>query len=312
MNASAALPLYQRVAAYAVIRRTLDDGPDEILLSRVAERISPHEMWTLPGGGLDHGEDPRAAVVREVYEETGLAAAVGETSRVYSAHLPGVRRDGRTVDAHALRIVYEGWVGKDAPEPQVMEVDGSTVEAGWKRIEDVLSGRVPVFAMVADALGDLQPTRLQRLAAYGLILRDGVPHGGDGPELLLTRISSRGFHSGAWTLPGGGVEHGEPPVDALVREVREECGVECVAGALRGVHDVHFTGTAPEGRLEDFHGVHLIFDAELVGDAEPYVAEIGGTTDAVEFVALSRIEAGEIEVLDVVRHALALEPRGLP
>ena len=302
MNASAGLPLYQRVAAYAVIRRTLDDGTDEILLSRVAERISAHEMWTLPGGGLDHGEDPRAAVVREVYEETGLNATVGETSRVYSAHLPGVRRDGRTVDAHALRVVYEGWVGKDAPEPRVVEVDGSTVESGWKPIEDVLTGRVPVFAMVADALGDLQPTRLQRLAAYGLITRDGE----DGREVLLTRISSRGFHSGAWTLPGGGVEHGESPADALVREVREECGVECTAGAIRDVHDVHFTGTAPDGRLEDFHGVHLVFDATLNTDDEPYVAELGGTTDAVEFVPLARIESGEIEVLDVVRHALAL------
>lgn len=302
MNATGSLPRYQRVAAYAVIRRTLGDGTDEILLSRVAERISAQEMWTLPGGGLEHGENPRDAVVREVYEEAGLAAAVGETAHVYSAHMPGVRRDGRMVDAHALRIVYEGWVAKDAPEPHVVEVDGSTVESAWKPIADVLSGEVPVFAMVADALGDLQPMRLQRLAAYGVITRDGA----DGEEWLLTRISPAGFHSGAWTLPGGGVEHGESPAHALAREVTEECGVECEVGELLGVHDEHFTGTAPDGRLEDFHGVHLVFAARLADGAEPYVAELGGTTDAVEFVPRNRIEGGELEVLDVVHHAIRL------
>lgn len=305
MNA-AVHPRHQRVAAYAVIRRTLADGTDEILLSRVAPRISPQEMWTLPGGGVEHGEDPRDAVVREVHEETSLAVTVGETARVYSAHLPGVRRDGRTVDAHALRIVFEGWVAKDAPEPRVLEVDGSTVEAAWKPIDDVLTGRVPVFAMVADALGDLQPPRVQRLAAYGVITREGAA----GEEWLLTRISSHGFHSGAWTLPGGGVEHGETPAHALAREVLEECGVACTVGELLGLHDVHFTGTAPDGRLEDFHGVHVIFSAALAEGAEPYVAELGGTTDAVEFVPLARLRAGEVELHDVARHALTLRGAG--
>lgn len=302
---STALPRHQRVAAYAVIRRTLASGVDEILLSRVAERISPQERWTLPGGGLDHGEDPRNAVVREVYEETGLDAAIASTARVYSAYLPSVRRDGRMVDSHALRIVYEGWVAKDSPEPQVMEVDGSTVEAAWKPIDDVLNGVVPVFAMVAQALGDLQPTRLQRLAAYGLVTRDSAA----GPEVLLTKISPRGFHSGSWTLPGGGVDHGESPAHALTREIREECGVDAEVGALLDVHDVHFTGTAPDGRLEDFHGVHLIFDASLPADAVPRLTEVDGTTEEVAYVPLSRIAAGEIDVLDVVTHALGLGTR---
>ena len=120
------LPKRQRVAAYAVILRA-----DRILLSRLSPSVSRSELWTLPGGGLDHGESPRNAVVREVHEETGLSAEVGETARVYSAHLPGVWRDGHRVDAHALRIVYDGWVPVDAPEPHVVEVDGSTDRCGW-------------------------------------------------------------------------------------------------------------------------------------------------------------------------------------
>lgn len=287
----AGLPKRQRVAAYAVILR---DGA--ILLSRLSDRITADELWTLPGGGLDHGEDPRDAVVREVHEETGLDAVVGETARVYSAHLPGVWRDGRRVDAHALRIVYDGWVRLDAPEPRVVEVGGSTMAAAWHPVDAVLDGRVPVAPMVLEALADHKPFRHQRLGAYALVRRDDA--------VLLVRISGRGFHTGSWTLPGGGVDHGEPPRAALVREVREECGVEGSVGELVTVHDEHFSGTAPNGRYEDFHSVGLVFDVTLPDGAEPALAEEGGTTDAVAWVPVADIESGQVPVLGVVTEAL--------
>lgn len=279
------------MAAYAVILRD-----DRILLSRLSPSITDAELWTLPGGGLDHGEDPRDAVIREVHEETGLDATVGETARVYSAHLPAAWREGRRVDAHALRIVYDGWVPVDAPEPRVVEVGGSTEEAAWHPVRDVLEGRVPVSPLVMEALADHAPVRRQRLAAYALIRR--------GDEVLLARISQRGAHPGAWTLPGGGVDHGESPRTALVREVTEECGLECTVGELLDVHDARFDGTAPTGRREDFHGVHLVFAATVSEGAEPRVTEVGGTTDEVAWVAVAGIERGTVPVLDVVRHAL--------
>ena len=142
----ASLPRRQRVAAYAVILRTpaaptgssggAPKGP-EILLCRLAPRISRHELWTLPGGGLDHGEDPRDALLREIVEETGLEAVVGDSARVYSAHLPRASRDGVLTDFHALRIVYDAWVP----------------------VRDVESGAVPVLDVVTYALR-LEPSRL--------------------------------------------------------------------------------------------------------------------------------------------------------
>lgn len=288
------LPQRQRVAAYAVILRG-----DRILLTRLAPAVTKDELWTLPGGGLDHGEDPRHAVVREIHEETGLDAEVGELARVYSAHLPGVWRQGRRVDAHALRIVYDGWVPLDSPEPRVVEVDGSTADAAWVPVADVLSGQHPVAPLVLEALADHLPQRKQRVAAYALVLRDD--------DVLLTRISERGHHAGSWTLPGGGIDHGESPRAALEREVQEECGVPCEVGSLLDVHDVHFDGTAPSGRNEDFHAVHLLFEATVPEDAEPRVTELDGTTDAVAWVPLAAIEAREVPVLEVVRHALAVK-----
>lgn len=292
------LPRRQRVAAYAVILRERG-GRVEILLSRLAPRVSRSELWTLPGGGVDHGEDPRDALIREVQEETGLDATVGDRARVYSAHMPRAPRDGQLVDAHAIRLVYEGWVPPDAPVPRVVEVDGSTIEAAWKALDDVAAGVVPVSSVVTEALVDHQPFRLQRVAAYAVVTR--CPEGRG--EVLLTRLSPSAAHPGRWTLPGGGVDHGEHPAVALAREVEEECGLACEVGELIGVHDTHFSGTAPSGRIEDYHGVHLLYRAS-VADGQPRVVEVDGTTDAVAWVPVADIASGDVDVLDVVTHAL--------
>ncbi len=238
--------------------------------------------------------------MREVYEETGLEVSLGPTARAYDVHLPRARGwDGADVDAHAVRLVYEGWVDRDAPEPHVVEVDGSTADAAWHPLAAVLDGTLPVADLVTEALRDHRPTRHQRLAAYAVVRRLDPE-----PALLLTLVSERGHHAGSWTLPGGGVDHAEPPREAVRREVREECGLEVEVGAVLDVDDVHLRGTSPSGRDEDFHGVHLLFAATLRDPAaEPRVVEVDGTTAAVAWVSEREIEAGGRPVLDVVRVA---------
>jgi len=279
----------QRVAAYAVIIRD-----DQVLLSRLAAYLAPTERWTLPGGGIEFGEHPRDAVVREVHEETGLDARVGEQAWIDSALIAGDNGE-----RHAVRIVYDGWVGPDAPEPRVIETDGSTVDARWHPLDDVLSGRVPVVQLVSDALAAHLPAKRQRLAVKALIRR--------GDRVLLARLSAHAVETGRWTLPGGGVDHGESPETALVREVSEEAGLHATVRALLGVHDAHLTGNAPDGRLEDFHAVNLVYEVEVPVDQEPAVREVDGTTDAVQWVALDAIAGGVLPVTELVRFALALD-----
>ena len=139
------------------------------------------------------------------------------------------------------------------------------------------------------------------MAAYALIVRGGP----DDLQVLLTRLAPH-IRVEGWALPGGGIDHGERPAVALAREVEEECGLACEVGELLGVHDTHFSGTAPSGRIEDFHGVHLLFRA-TVADGEPRVVEEDGTTDAVAWVDVGDIDERRVEVLDVVRHALGLD-----
>lgn len=292
------MPRRQRVAAYAVIVRA-----GEILLARIAPSISHAEQWTLPGGGIDFGEHPGDAVVREVHEETGLGCELGAPIWIGSAHRVmdvGHGGDPEISDMHSVRIVYDAWVAADAPEPRVVEVDGSTVDARWHPVADVATGVVPTVPMVREALAHHRPATLQRLAAYALVLREDA--------VLLTRNSVRGPRPGTWTLPGGGLDHGEPPVAAVAREVREECGLEPTIGQLLGVHDEHFTGTAPHGREEDFHGVHLVFAATVpAGPAgEPAIQETDGTTDAVAWVPLADARSGSLPVSEVVTAALVM------
>jgi 8-oxo-dGTP diphosphatase len=286
----------QRVAAYAVIVRE-----DRILLSRLAKRLTSKELWTLPGGGVEHGEDPRDAVVREVHEETGLDVVVGETARVYSYHQRDSWRQGRRADAHAVRIVYDGWVPVDSPAPHVVEVDGSTMDAAWKPIADVEDGTVPVVGLVTEVLAEHRAFRLQRVAAYALVVRD--------EQVLLVRNSPRGPYPGGWTLPGGGIEHGESPREALVREMAEETGLGCRVGDVLEVADSHFEGIAPSGRREDFHTVQIIFEAEVTSTDPPRVVEVGGTSDDAEWVDLAKLGDPAYPLRPNVEVALAARQR---
>jgi len=52
---------------------------------------------------------------------------------------------------------------------------------------------------------------------------------GQGRYLLARRLPSAHL-GGLWEFPGGGIEDGESPIEALVRELREELGVEVEVG----------------------------------------------------------------------------------
>jgi 8-oxo-dGTP diphosphatase len=121
-----------RVAAYAVI---VDDD-DRLLLSHWIEGRRP--AWTMPGGGLESGEDPERAVRREVREETGYRVQVGALLGIHSRVIPAGRRipDGASVPLHTLRIVYRATVIGGRLRN---EVDGSTDRAEWFALSSVRS-----------------------------------------------------------------------------------------------------------------------------------------------------------------------------
>jgi ADP-ribose pyrophosphatase YjhB (NUDIX family) len=115
-----------RVAAYALCT----DG-DAILLSRIAPgaTASSDGMWTLPGGGVDFGEDPRDAALRELEEESGLIGEIEGLAGVDSWASRFVNpEDGMDTDFHGIRIIYRVRVtGGELRD----EVAGSSDTCAW-------------------------------------------------------------------------------------------------------------------------------------------------------------------------------------
>jgi 8-oxo-dGTP pyrophosphatase MutT (NUDIX family) len=54
------------------VRALLVDPENRLLLARMVEPTTREEWWVTPGGGIDAGEEPEAALRRELREETGL------------------------------------------------------------------------------------------------------------------------------------------------------------------------------------------------------------------------------------------------
>ena len=127
----------------------------------------------------------------------------------------------------------------------------------------------------------------QRIGAYAVVVRENA--------LLLTRVSAVGFPPGWWGLPGGGIDHGESPVDALVRELHEETGLTPMAIRLVDVHDIHTVAPGRGDQYEDYHGIHLLYAVEVSPDQDPRVVEQGGTTDAVTWVPLADLAPDEAD-----------------
>ncbi|WP_109208732.1 MULTISPECIES: NUDIX domain-containing protein [Microbacterium] len=142
-----------RVAAYAVIV----DENDRILLAHWNE--GRRAAWTMPGGGLEPGEDPERAARREVREETGYRVAIDGLLGIHSRVIPPGRRlkEGAAVPLHTLRIVYRARVTGGRLRN---EKNGSTDRAEWFALSEVRGlQRVKLVDIALEMAGVVLPAK---------------------------------------------------------------------------------------------------------------------------------------------------------
>jgi 8-oxo-dGTP diphosphatase len=147
----------QRVAAYGIC---VEDR--RILLCRLSDRTESPGSWTLPGGGIDFGEHPADAVIREIEEETGLAGEV-ECLLAVDSFVVERQRAGDDVPAehHGLRIVYAVTITGGSLRN---ERDESTDRADWfTRDEAAALPLVGIAPLVIDLAFETRPASLHRL-----------------------------------------------------------------------------------------------------------------------------------------------------
>jgi 8-oxo-dGTP diphosphatase len=70
----------------------------------------------------------------------------------------------------------------------------------------------------------VEPSRARKLVVAGLVAERG--------RVLLTQRRADQAHPLEWELPGGKIEPGEAPADALRRELREEIGADVEVGPI--------------------------------------------------------------------------------
>jgi 8-oxo-dGTP diphosphatase len=141
---------------------------------------------------------------------------------------------------------------------------------------------------------DGPPPGRTRVGAYALC-RD------DAGRILLTRLSVIEVDAGAWTLPGGGVEFGEHPDDAVIRELEEESGLRGEIAELAGV----FSHVYPHSRAAngaDLHFLGVLYHCRVVGGA--LRDEVDGTTDTARWFA--RDEIGDVRLVEIARYGVEL------
>jgi 8-oxo-dGTP diphosphatase len=306
-----ALEPLRRIAAYAVAT----DVDGRVLLVRASSRSGTPGVWSLPGGAIDHGEDPNHTVVRETAAETGLSVAVSGLRDVL-ADMRSLPHRGVTI--HTDRLIYSvsirgGNLFDRVGQPTDLARWHTLAEAEKLKLRPFTAAALGLSAASADLRPEEVPDfpsfyayagpdglhRSQRFAAYAIATD---PH----DRLLLTRISPGYPGEGCWHLPGGGTDYGEQPGTALLRELVEETGQAGRLIELLGVASHRDAASlGPEGYPIDWHGVRAFYRVVVDAPTEVVIHDVGGSTCEATWMPLKEVAGlAEVDLTDVTSEAL--------
>lgn len=123
------------------VKALIQDDSGKTLVVRTGD----DRGWTLPGGGVDHGEDVIQGLQREIGEELGSSASeIGRTPVVLHTHQTV---EGRRAGTWVMWVVYEARLDAQTIS-QDMAPDGVAhdyVDLAKLEITDVQGNEQPLF-----------------------------------------------------------------------------------------------------------------------------------------------------------------------
>lgn len=200
---------------HKVIARTVvvNDAGEVLFLRRSDDDEDRPGGWDFPGGGLDEGEEPRQAAIREAHEEVGLELV--DPLLVYGINT--VKPNG---EIHTWLAFIEFVSGRPA-----VTLSHEHSKYMWMTPEDAF--RVNDYELHHQVLGYLQahdvlnPKSKDKAFTTCRVLLQNA----SGQILLARRSPTDPFYPGTWDIPGGRCDPGEGQIAAVIRETKEEVGV---------------------------------------------------------------------------------------
>lgn len=198
----------------------------KLLLLQLSHLKQESGCWGIPAGKIEANESPENAARRELYEETGIS--IDSKSHMQSLGCIYVRKPNVDFVYHMFKIEL----------PQIPKINLSEEHQSYAWMNPQETNKMPLMAGEKDALRfyvAAHSPNMKRSAtsinAYLILRKDD--------EVLLMLRKNTGYGDGFYGLVSGHVEDGEPATTGMIREAREEAGIELDPSQLKMVHVMH-------------------------------------------------------------------------
>jgi mutator protein MutT len=135
---------------------------------------------------------------------------------------------------------------------------------------------------------------MKHLGAYGLIIKDNM-------VLLIKKFG--GPYNGKLDLPGGTIEFGEKPEDALKRELMEEVGIKVIDYQLFDADSVFFDWRVKEDVLVKVHHIGIFFKVLNYNNEIKKEVEVNDVNDdslGADFFDISKLSKKELSAIAIL------------
>ena len=252
-----------------------------LLLQRAFGKLEP-EKWGVPAGKLEKNETPKEAAQRELFEETGIS--LQDPMQIQDLGSLYIRKPEIDYVYHLFKVHLD-----QMPDIYLSDEHLSYKWASSKDLEEM-----PLMAGAKEALeryraATFKPRSGACINVYLLLKQDN--------KVLFHLRKNTGYCDGMWSLVAGHVEDGESASTAMIREAREEIGIELSSSQIKVVHVMH--------RQTNRRNVDIFFDCSswkgIIQNLEPEKCE------QLQFFSLESLPPNVIDYIKVAIKAIERE-----